>query len=98
MSRHIPMSVRAEILERLLKDIVSLDILLSDSRHFDAAKAILWRKDNMPALGSIVYTNNSYGDVYDWTVTEHHMDYSISVVSPHDPAQRDRLLEWRSKP
>ena len=92
------MSVRAVILERLLADPVALDILLSDSDQYDVAKQILWRKDNMPALKSIVYTDNCHGDVYDWIVTEHHMDYSISVVSPHDPAQKDRLLKWRNTP
>jgi hypothetical protein len=92
------MSVRAVVLERLLADPISLDILLSDSEQYNIAKDILWRKDNMPALKSTVYTDNSYGDVYDWIVLEHHMDYSISVVSPHDPAQRDRLKLWRKTP
>lgn len=98
MSRHVPMSVRAIILERLLADAVSLDILLSESDVYDEAKQILWRKDNMPALKSIVYTDNCHGDVYDWLVTAHHMDYSISVVSPHNPAQTDRLKIWRNTP
>lgn len=98
MSRHIPMSVRAEVIERLTASPMALDILLSDSDHYDAAKQILWRGDNLPALNSIVYTDNVHGDVYDWKVLEHHLDWSISVVSPHDPAQKDRLLVWRSKP
>jgi len=95
MSRHVAMSVRAVVLERLLADPVALDILLSDSDHYDAARDILWRKDNMPALGSFVYTDNCYGDTFEQTVLEHHMDWSITVT---DNCRKERLTSWRLKP
>lgn len=100
MSRHIPLSVRSVVLEQLLANTIALDTLLSDSDHYDAAKDILWRAENMPGIGMSVYTDGTHGDIFEREVLEQHGDYTITVTDKAgaDRGRKERLQHWRFKP